>query len=156
VPRAIRRCSVLSGAALCAVLVGPVAVAQASDNTLRLTLNSYATKINHDEIAVRNGLLVQYPKGHWKVLTRALKHEVGDLHALARKLKHESASSARGRKAKADIVKGLSLIANAYGALRNDVLGVHGGAVPPSKVNAAVATDKKGRKKLLAGLHLLA
>jgi hypothetical protein len=133
-----------------------VAVAQASDNTLRLTINSYATKISNDEMAVKKGLLYQYPKGHWKVLTRALKHEVGDLHALAGKLKHESASSARGRKAKTDIVKGLSLIANAYSALRNAVLAVHGGTVPVSKVNAAVATDKKGRKKLLAGLHLLA
>lgn len=154
-PRAIRRCSVLSGVALCALFAGGVGVAQASDNTLRLTLNSYATKITNDENAVKNGLLVQYPKGHWKVLTRALKHEVSDLHALTRKLKHESASSAQGRKAKTDIVKGLSLIANAYGALRQDVLAVQGGAVPASKVNAAIATDKKGRKKLKAGLHLL-
>ncbi|MBV9605879.1 MAG: hypothetical protein JO027_12250 [Solirubrobacterales bacterium] len=154
-PREIRRCSLLTGLALCAVLVGGVGVAQASDNTLRLTLNSYSTKIVKDENAVSNGLLVQYPKGHWKVLTRALKHEVGDLQALTGKLKHQSASSSRGRKAKADIVKGLSLIAEAYGALRKDVLAVHGGAVPASTVNAAIATDKKGRKKLKTGLKLL-
>jgi len=155
VPRAIRRCSVLLGVALGAVLVGPVAVAQASDNTLRLTLNSYSTKIPHDENAVSNGILVQYPRGHWKVLTRALKHEVRDLRTLKGKLERERASTARGAKAKKEIVRGLGLIASAYAALRGDVLAVHGGAVPASQVNAAIATDKKGRKKLKAGLKLL-
>jgi hypothetical protein len=146
---------VLSGVALCAVLAGPIAVAHASDNTLRVTLNNYATKIVNDERAVKNGVEVQYPRGHWKVLTRALKHEVGDLRSLRNKLKRERASSARGRKAKREIVTGLTLIANAYAALRRDVLAVHGGAVPASQVNAAIATDKKGRKKLKAGLKLL-
>jgi hypothetical protein len=155
VPRAIRRCSVLSGVALCAVLVGPAAVAQASDNTLRSTLNRYAPKIQKDENAVKNGL-VGYPQGRVRPLVRALNHEVGDLHALRNKLSRESGSSAKGRKAKTDIVKGLSLIANAYGALRKAVQAAHGGPVPKAKVNAAVATDRKGRKKLLAGLHLLA
>jgi hypothetical protein len=154
VPRAIRRCSVLSGVALCVVLAGPVAMAQATDNTLRLTLNSYATKISNDERAVKNGL-AQYPKGHWKVLTRALKHEVGDLDALKSKLAHERASSRRGAKAKRQIMTGLGLIASAYSALRQDILAVHGGAVPAAKVNAAIATDKKGIKKLKAGLKLL-
>jgi hypothetical protein len=146
---------VLSGVALCAVLVGPVAVAQASDNTLRATLNTYAPKISRDENAVRNGL-IGYPQGKVRPLIRALNHEVGDLHALRNKLAHESGSSAKGKKAKTDIVKGLSLIASAYGALRNAVQAAHGGPVAKAKVNAAVATDKKGRKKLLAGLHLLA
>jgi hypothetical protein len=155
VPSAIRRFSVLSGVALCAVLVGPVAIAQASDNTLRGTLNAFAPKISKDENAVRNGL-IGYPQGKVRPLVRALTHEVGDLHALRNKLNHEKASSAKGKKAKTDIVRGLSLIANAYGALRTAVKAAHGGPVPKAKVNAAVATDKKGRKKLLAGLHLLA
>lgn len=154
-PSAIRRFSLLSGVALCAVLIGPVAVAQATDNTLRATLNNYAPKISRDENAVRNGL-IGYPHGEVRPLVRALNHEVGDLHALRNKLNHERASSARGRKAKTDIVRGLSLIAKAYGALRTAVQAAHGGPVPKSQVNAAVATDKNGRKKLLAGLHLLA
>ncbi|MBV9802280.1 MAG: hypothetical protein JO130_03785 [Solirubrobacterales bacterium] len=153
-PRAIRRLSVLSGVALCAVLVGPVALAQASDNTLRATLNAYAPKIVKDEAAVKNGL-VGYPQGKVKPLVRALNHEVSDLHALQHKLGSESASSAKGRKARRDIIKGLSLIAAAYTALRKDVQAAHGGAVSKSKVNAAVRTDKKGRAKLLAGLNLL-
>ena len=154
-PNAIRRGSVLTGIALCAVLGSGVGVAQASDNTLRATLNAYAPKIVKDENAVKNGL-VGYPQGKIRPLTRALNHEVSDLHALRKKLHHESASSARGKKAKSDIISGLSLIAAAYGALRTDVLDAHGGPVPKSKVNSAIATDKKGRTKLLAGLHLLA
>jgi hypothetical protein len=154
VPRAIRRCSVLSAVALCTFLVGPVALAQATDNTLRVTLNSYSSKIANDETAVKNGL-AQYPKGHWEMLTRALKHEVGDLRSLKGNLAQERASTPRGTKAKNEIMRGLGLIATAYAALRQDVLAVHGGAVPPSKVNAAIATDQKGRKKLKAGLRLL-
>ena len=154
-PHAIRRCSVLSGVALCALLIGGVGVAQASDNTLRQTLNAYAPKIVNDENAVKNGLL-GYPKGKVRPLVRALTHEVTDLRALRKKLNHESASSAKGKKAKSDIIAGLSLIAAAYGALRKDVQVAQGGPVPVSKVNSAVKTDQKGRGKLLTGLHLLA
>jgi hypothetical protein len=154
VPRSVRRFSLLSGVALCAILGGPIAIAQASDNTLRSTLNSFAPKIVKDESAVSNGLK-GYPNGKVRPLTRALKHEVGDLHALKSKLSHEKASSAAGRKAKSDIVKGLGLIASAYGTLRKDVLAANGGPVPTAQVNAAVSTDKKGRKKYLAGLKLL-
>ncbi|MBV9684308.1 MAG: hypothetical protein JO046_21135 [Solirubrobacterales bacterium] len=153
-PSAIGRGWVLSGIALCAVLAGPVAIAQASDNTMRATLNHYAPKIVKDENAVRTGL-IGYPQGKVKPLVRALNHEVGDLRALKRKLAQEQASSARGTKAKRLIIKGLGLIANAYGALRRDIQAAHGGAVPRSKVAAAVRTDKKGRAKLLAGLKLL-
>ena len=52
-------------------------------------------------------------------------------------------------------MKGLGLIAKAYSTLRKDVLAVNGGPVPKTQVTAAVNTDKKGRSKLLAGLHLL-
>ena len=153
-PRSVRRLSLLSGVALCAILGGPIAGAQASDNSIRATLNSFAPKIVRDETAVRNGL-TQYPQGKSQPLIKALMHEVGDLHSLKSKLKHESASSADGAKGKTDIVKGLSLIASAYSALRKDVLAVNGGPVPKAQVTAAVNTDKKGRSKLLAGLHLL-
>ena len=112
-PRGVRRFSLLSGVALCAVLGGPIAVAQASDTTIKQTLNSFAPKIVKDESAVANGLK-GYPKTRLK-LTHALKHEVGDLHSLKSKLSHDSASSPAGAKAKKDIIKGLGLIATAYG-----------------------------------------
>ena len=153
-PRSVRRFSLLSGVALCAILGGPIAGAQASDNSIRATLNSFAPKIVKDENAVRNGLN-DYPTGKSKPLVKALGHEVGDLHSLKSKLAHESASSAAGAKGKTDVIKGLGLIAKAYSTLRKDVLAVHGGPVPKAKVTAAVNTDKKGRSKLLAGLKLL-
>ena len=153
-PLSVRRFSLLSGVALCVILGGPIVSAQASDNTLRATINGFAPKIVKDENAVKKGL-AGYPHGKVKPLVRALNHEVGDLHSLKRKLSHEHASSSAGRKAKTDIVKGLGLIASAYGDLRADVQAAHGGPVPAAQVNAAVNTDKKGRKKYLAGLKLL-
>jgi hypothetical protein len=154
VPSSVRRFSLLSGVVLCGILGGPLAVAQASDNSIRVTLNHYASKIVKDESAVASGLN-GYPKGRVTPLVHALTHEIGDLHSLKSKLAHESASSAAGAKGKKDIVKGLGLIATAYGALRHDVQVANGGPVPASEVKAAVSTDKKGRKKLLAGLKLL-
>jgi hypothetical protein len=154
VPRGVRRISLLSGVALCAILGGPIALAQASDNTIKQTLNNFAPKIVKDESAVTKGLK-EYPQGKVRPLTSALKHEVGDLHTLTSKLSHQSASSATGAKARKDIVKGLRLIASAYSTLRKDVLAANGGPVPAAQVTAAVATDKKGRKKYLAGLNLL-
>ena len=152
--RAVRRFSLLSGVALCAILAGPIAMSQASDNSLRTTLNRFASKIVKDENAVASGLH-GYPQGRVTPLTRALKHEVGDLHALKSQLSRQSASSPAGAKAKKDIIKGLTLIASAYATLRQDVLAVHGGPVPSAQVTAAVSTDKKGRRTFLAGLKLL-
>ena len=154
-PRGVRRLSLLSGVALCAILGGPIAVAQASDNSLKATLNSFGPRIKKDEHAVKIGLK-GYPKGKVTPLTRALKHEVGDLHSLKSQLSHESASSATGAKAKTKIIKGLGLIAKAYGALRKDVLAAHGGSVPAAQVNAAQKTDLEGVKIYKAGLKLLA
>jgi hypothetical protein len=164
VPRSVRRFSLLSGVALCAILGAPIAGAQASDNSIRATLNHYGpiicARVNAsgrctkgEEAAVTSGL-DGYPGSH-KRLVRALGHEIGTLQALKRKLISESASSARGAKGKTDIVKGLGLIAKAYSGLRKDVLAVNGGPVPKAQVNAAVNTDEKGRSKLQAGLHLL-
>ena len=153
-PRGVRRFSLLSGVALCAILVGPIAAAQASDTTLKQTLNNFAPKIVKDESAVTKGLN-EYPQGKVTPLTRALKHEVGDLRSLKSQLAKQSASTPAGAKAKKDIIKGLGLIASAYSTLRKDVLAAHGGPVPAAQVNAAVNTDKKGRKKFLAGLNLL-
>ncbi len=163
-PRSVRRFSLLSGVALCAILGGPIAFAQASDNSIRSTLNYYAPIIcahttasgictKGEEAAVTRGL-EGYPGSH-KRLVRALGREVATLRTMKRKLISESASSAAGSKGKKDIVKGLTLIANAYAALRHDVQVANGGPVPASNVNAAVSTDKKGRKNLGAGLKLL-
>ena len=152
--RSVLRRWVLPAVIVGAALAGPVAAAQASNNDIRATLDAYAPKIVNDETAVGKGLS-EYPKGKPKPLERALKQEVSTLHALKAALRHETASSTKGRKAKKEIVTGLGLIAGAYTSLRADILAVHGGAVPVAQVDAAVAQDKKGRTKLKAGLRLI-
>jgi hypothetical protein len=153
VPRAIRRCSVLWGVALCAVLVGPVAVAHATDNNLRATLNSYSAKINNDENAISRGLKA-YPRGKFKPLARALKREIPDLRALRSRLAADSPSSRKGTKAKRDLVKGLRLIITAYATLRRDVLAARGGPLPAS-LAPAIKRGLTGRKLFKTGYNLL-
>jgi hypothetical protein len=154
VPGSIRRYLLSSGVALCALLAGPIAGAQGSDSTIISTLNHWGPTIVKDENAVARGLTA-YTHHKVKPLVRALNHEVGDLHTLRHLLRGESASSAKGRKAKADIVKGLGLIAAAYGALAKDAKASHGHGVPADKLQAAVNTDKKGRADLQRGIKLL-
>ncbi len=48
-PRSVLRRWVLSGAVVCAVFAGPVAVAQASDNDICATASFYAPKIVKDD-----------------------------------------------------------------------------------------------------------
>jgi hypothetical protein len=152
--RTVRRYSLVAGVALFALMVGPVAAAQASNATIVATLNQWGPKIVKDENAVAKGLK-GYPQGKAKPLVKALNHEVSDLHRLNHTLRGESASTKAGRKGKNKVTKGLGLIATAYASLSRDVKQANGGPVAASKVNAAVATDKKGRKDLKAGLKLL-
>lgn len=150
----IRRYLLSSGVALCALLAGPIAGAQASDSTIVNTLNQWGPRIVNDESAVAKGLTA-YKHHKVKPLVKALRHEVQDLHKLRHVLLGESASSAKGRKAKTDIIKGLGLIAEAYGALAKDAKASHGHGVPAAQLHAAVSTDKKGRADLQRGIKLL-
>lgn len=153
--RSFRRSVVLSAVGLCAVLAGPLASAQASNATIRATISSYSSRIARDEAGVLRGVAA-FKKHHAPVLVRALRHEVGDLNSLRGKLTRESASSARGRRGKSDVVAGLGLIASAYGALARDVAAASKSmGVSQAKVRAAVAADNRGRAKLRAGLKLL-
>jgi hypothetical protein len=154
VSRTVRRYSILTGLAICVGLAGPIAAAEASDNTIRGTIGSWGPTIVKDETAVEKGLN-GYPHGKVKPLVKALNHEVSDLHKLQKKLHAEHASTSKGRKGKNDITKGLGLIATAYGALSKDVQQAHGAPVPVAQVNSAVSTDKKGRAQLKKGLGLL-
>ena len=52
-PRSVRRQWVLSGLVVCALLGGPVTAAQASNNTLRATFNSYGLVINNENSAIK-------------------------------------------------------------------------------------------------------
>ncbi len=151
----LRRSPAYSALAVCAVLAGPIAGAQASNSTLRTTVASYNARIYKDETAVANGLAAY--RGHNATpLVRALRHEVSDLRRLKGKLSGEAASTAKGATAKGKMVQGLGLIANAYAALATDVKrSSAANPVPRAKVMAAIKTDKKGRAELKSGLTLL-
>jgi hypothetical protein len=154
VARSVRRYAFSSGVALIALLAGPIAGAQASDSTIVGTVNHWLPAIVRDENAVKAGLTA-YTHHKVKPLVKALNHEVGDLHTLQHTVSGETASSANGRQAKAKIVKGLGLIAKAYGTLAKDVKASHGNGVPPALLRSAVNTDQKGRRAFQAGIKLL-
>jgi hypothetical protein len=80
-------------------------------------------------------LLADYPHG-WKRLVQALNHEASDLRSV---------------RARGDVERGLTLVADAYGRLAVAVRRAHGGAVPRSEVRRIVAEDKRGRALLLHG-----
>jgi hypothetical protein len=154
--RRLRRSPVLSAIAVCAILAGPVAAVQASDSSVRATIDAYNGRIAKDEARIVTTAAI-YNKTHRPMpLVTALNHEVGDLRALQGKLAHESATTTRGRNGKNDVVKGLGLIATGYTALAKDVRAA--GAQRPvsaAQVSAARSADRKGHNLVVAGLKLL-
>jgi hypothetical protein len=135
------------------VIGGIVTAARADDNDLRGTLTTDVPNIVKDERTLKDAL-PEYAHGRAKPLVRALNHEVADLDALRLHLRRESASSARGAKAKSLVVKGLGLMASAYTRLREDVQAAHDGPILLAEVKVAVTMRTRGRTKLLAGARL--
>ena len=154
-PNAIRRCSVLTGVALCAVLGGGVGVARADDNALRHTLNRYAKTISNDEAAISRGIKEYRNQGKWKPLVQAYDDEVPVLRMMRRNLIHDQASTAKGATAKADLVTGLKLIAIAYATDSHLLQAARGGQVPRATALAAARKGAKGSKLFKTGFDLL-
>ena len=150
----IRRFSVLSCVTVFGVVGGLVTVARANDNDLRGTLTKHVPNIVKDDETLNHGLR-KYAHGRAKPLVRALNREVADLDTMRSQLKRESASSARGAKAKSLVINGLGLIASAYTRLRKDVQAAHDGTVPAAEVKVAVSMRTRGRTRLLTGAKLL-
>jgi hypothetical protein len=155
VPLNIRRSKIAAAVAACAAIAGPVASAQASNETVAKTLRGDNARLIRDELRVANGLLSY--KSHHRAgpAVAALRAEVADLNALVAKVKPESASTSRGATGKAEILKGLELISSSYSALAIDLRNAHGKTVAVKKLKAAVAIDNAGRKDLVAGGKLL-
>lgn len=146
----------LSAVGLCGVIAGPVAIAQASNRSILSSFNAGNGRINQDEKAVASGLIAYNDKHVAGPAIHALRHEVSDLHAFSRALGAQPASNAAGRKAKAEITRGLRLIAKAYGALATDVRrSSQSYPVPKATVEKTLRTGRKGRKSLISGLRLL-
>jgi hypothetical protein len=142
--------------AACAALAGPSGVARASDASIASTFAAASRHLNADEAAVAKAVKRYQRSGRVHPVIAVLGHEVRDIRALRRAINHQSASTRKGRRGKADVISGLSLIGSAYSALASDIRSAHAGhPVPTSKVRAAVARERRGRAKLVAGLRLL-
>lgn len=152
VPRSVRRWALLA-VAVCAVLGGPVAAAQASDNTMRATLMSYRGTFDRDEAAIQKAEN-EYPQGKWRPLVRALHQEAADIHAEVSMLTPESPSTTAGARAKSEILRGLRLVRAGERSLAHYVQLAKGGALNP-KAAAAIKTVRAGSKSLKAGTKLL-
>jgi hypothetical protein len=157
VSRLARRCLAIPVLASCAVLAGPIASAQASDNTIRATIVSWIGKIKRDEAGVFRGLATFETNNQNKgPVIKAMTHEETDLHKLRTKLDRESASTVRGRRGKADVTAGLGLIATSYGDLAHIYQAMSAAnPAPPAQLLATMTLVKKGRAEFDAGIKLL-
>jgi hypothetical protein len=154
--RFARRGPLLSSIAACAMLAGPVAGAQASDSTVRSTIGAYNGRIAQDEARIVNTAATYDKTRNATPLIDALNHEVRDLRALKGKLTRQSGSTARGRRGRSDVVKGLGLIATGYTALARDVRAASAQKpVTTGEVNAARTADRRGHNLVVTGLKLL-
>lgn len=151
--RSIRSSSGLAAATACVALAGPIAAAQASDATIRGTINSTVPKIVKSQAKVLDGLATYDKTRSAKTLITAIKTQNGVLKALKGKLSRESASSANGAKGKADIVNGLGLIVRSNTALAKHLQS--GKPLSHAEANTAITQDKKGNDDLNAGGKLL-
>lgn len=140
----------------CCAFAGPVSTAQASNASIVNTFRAGNVRLERDEAKSRKALNTYVHHHRARPAIVALRHEVRDIRALDRTIKRESASSAKGRRGKADITRGLTLIANAYSQLANEIKAAHSGhPVSSSTINKTVAAYERGRAKLIKGLKLL-
>jgi hypothetical protein len=148
---------VVVAAIACGVLAGPIAVAQASNASIIATFRAANGRFNSDEATLRKRLnaFAKHRTGA-KPVIRALRHEVRDIRPVDRRIKGERASSAKGRRGKAAVTKGLTMIANAYSQLATDLQRAQAGhPVTRAQLNAISARARNGHNKLVAGLRLL-
>jgi hypothetical protein len=148
--------SIAAAIAACFVLAGPISVARASDASIAGTFARASARLNRDEAAVAKAVKRYRRNGRVRPVLAVLRHEVRDIRGVRRAINRQSASTRKGRRGKADVISGLSLIASAYSALVTDIRKAHAGhPVPASRLRVTVARDRRGRAKLLTGLRLL-
>lgn len=151
-----RRGPLLAAIAAGTVLVGPVTIARASDAGIRASIDAYNHRVAADEARIVAAAAAYNRTGRPAPLVKALTGEVRDLRTLQGRLVHQPASTARGRRGRDDVVRGLGLIASGYSALAGDVRAA--GARRPvtaAQVSAARAADRRGHNLVVAGLRLL-
>jgi hypothetical protein len=138
------------------IATGPVAVAQASDSSLRATVKRDVPRITASQARILTGLS-KFEKTHSATaLIKAIRAQDRNLTSLRHRLTAESASSTAGRRGKTDIIRGLTLIVGSNKTLAKDIAkAASHQTVPKAQVAAASAADKRGNRELVAGAKLL-
>lgn len=154
--RTCRRAAASSLLAGGVALVGPIAVAQATDATLRATVKSDIPRITRSQAKILNGEASLQQSNSPKALIKAISAQDRNLKALRAELSREAPSSATGAKAKRDMVAGLKLIVGSNTTLSKDLVkNAKGEKVSKAQLKAAVARDIKGSRDLNTGAKLL-
>ena len=91
--RSVHRRWLLSAIVVGAMLAGPVAGAQASDSTVRATIDAYNTRVAKDEARIVDTAATYDKTRNATPLVNALHREVRDLRALKAQLGRESGST---------------------------------------------------------------
>ncbi len=139
-----------------AVMLVPVAGASASDSGIKSLIKSYNGKIVTSEGKLLTAIGEYKSTQNPAPVVTALDNAIGVLRSLKSKIAKQSATAARVKKGKADLVKGLQAVIVAYGHLKV-AFGEKAGSPSAAKENAEKAdlAVKKGRVDLAEGLKLL-
>ncbi|HWD68783.1 MAG TPA: hypothetical protein VG293_01240 [Solirubrobacteraceae bacterium] len=141
---------------LAGIAAGPVAAAQASDATLRTSLRRDLPRIKASQLKIRAASLRAQRTHSPSVLIRAIESQDRNLGSLRRRLRREPASSRSGRRGKADVVRGLTLIVDSNTVLARDLKrAAHHERVSKRRLAAATLSDRRGNRDLLRGAKLL-
>lgn len=155
-PDAIRRAAAVWLVAGGLTAIGPAALAQATDASISATVRGDVPRITASQAHIDSGL-ARFEKSHSPTaLISAVRAQNRTLSALRRRLAGQAPSSARGRRGKLDIVRGLTLIIRSNQVLIRDLhRSAHGKPTPRRELLAAVSADKRGNRDINAGARLL-
>jgi hypothetical protein len=144
--------------ALCGalMLIGPVAGASASDQSIKGLIKTYSSKILESEGRLISAIGVYKTNRNPAPVVTALDDSIDVLRSLKTKISNQTAVSTRVKEGKTKLIKGLQAVIIAYGHLKVAV-GEKAGAPSAAKENAEKAdlAVKRGRLQLAEGLKLL-
>lgn len=138
------------------VAAGPLACAQASNSGLRRTVKLDVPRITSSQARILDGA-AKYERTHSSTqLIRAIRAQDRNLLSLKRRVAAERASNTTGARAKADIMRGLTLIVDSNNTLAKDLARASSHRpVSKRQLAAAVLAARRGNRDLALGGRLL-